>query len=69
MLEVEEDTIEEDAAEEDTVGTARRGRKYKSAVPVPANKVWISNTSKPTSTSIRQASRIQIAEDKIVPEL
>ena len=69
MLKVEEDTIEEDTAEEDTAGTARRGRKRKSAVPAPANKARISNTPKPASTSIRQASRTQIAEDKIVPEL
>ena len=68
-LEAEGDTAEEDTAEEDTAGTARRGRKRKSAVPAPANKARISNTPKPASTSIRQASRIQIAEDEIVPEL
>jgi hypothetical protein len=71
-LEAEEDTAEEDTAEEDTAGSARRGRKRKSAaldVPAPANKkARISNAPKSTSTLMRQASRIQIAEDEIVPE-
>ena len=57
-LKVEEDTIEEDATEEDTAGTARYGRKHKSAVPALANKAQISNTPKPASTLIKQASRI-----------
>ena len=68
-LEAEEDTTEEDTTEEDTTGTTRRGRKRKSAAPAPANKARISNAPKPASSSIRQASRTQITEDEIVPEL
>ncbi|KIM93067.1 hypothetical protein OIDMADRAFT_138442, partial [Oidiodendron maius Zn] len=58
----------EDTVEEDTAETARRGRKCKSAAPALANKARISNAPEPASTSIRQASRTQIAEDEIVPE-
>jgi hypothetical protein len=71
-LEAEEDTAEEDAAEEDTVGSARRSKKRKSAAldaPAPANrKARISNVPKSASTLMSPASRIQIAEDEIVPE-
>jgi hypothetical protein len=71
-LEAEEDTTEEDAAEEDTIGSARRSKKRKSAAldaPAPANKKGrISNVPKSASTLMSPASRIQIAEDEIVPE-
>jgi len=70
-LEAEEDTTEEDTVDKDTIGSARRARKRKSAAvdaPAPANKARISNAPKPVSTSMRQASRTQIAEDEIVPE-
>jgi hypothetical protein len=63
---------EEDTAEEDTAGSTRRGRKRKSAAldaPAPANKkARISNAPKSASTLMRPASRIQIAEDEIMPE-
>ncbi|TVY13330.1 hypothetical protein LARI1_G008576, partial [Lachnellula arida] len=71
-LEAEEDTAEENTAEEDTAGSARRGRKRKSAAldaPTLANKkARISNGPKSASTLMRPASRIQIADDEIVPE-
>jgi len=62
---------EEDTTDEDTTGSARRGRKRRRAVldaPAPANKARISNAPKPASTLMRQASRIQITEDEIMPE-
>jgi hypothetical protein len=67
-LEAEEDTADEDAA-----GSARRSRKRKSAVldaPTLTTKMArISNAPKPASTLIRQASRTQITDNEIVPEL
>jgi hypothetical protein len=55
--------------EEDTVETARRRRKRKSAeleAPEPTNKIArISNTPKPASALVIQASRTQITEDEI----
>jgi hypothetical protein len=54
--------------------SARRGRKRKGAAldapaPAPANKkARISNAPKPASTLMRQASRTQIADNKIAPE-
>ena len=63
---------EEDTAEEDTAESARRGRKRKSATldaPVPTTKMTrISNAPKPVSALVMQASRTQIADNKIAPE-
>ncbi|PMD49714.1 uncharacterized protein K444DRAFT_548835, partial [Hyaloscypha bicolor E] len=51
----------------------RRGRKYKSAeleAPELTNKMArMSNAPKPASALVIQASRTQIAEDEIEPEL
>ena len=63
MLEVEEDTIE----------TARRGRKRKSTTPndalAPTNKIArMSSAPKLASALVMQAGRTQIAEDEIALE-
>jgi hypothetical protein len=63
---------EEDTAKEDTAESGRRSRKRKSAAlnaPAPTTKMArISNAPKPASTLMKQASRTQIANNKIMPE-
>jgi hypothetical protein len=58
--------------EKDTAKPAKRGRKRKSAelkAPELNNTIArISNAPKPASALVMQASKTQIAEDKIVPE-
>ena len=59
--------------EEDTAETARRGWKRKSveleALELTNTIARMSNAPKPASALMMQASRTQIAEDKIVLEL
>lgn len=58
--------------EEDTAEPARRGRKRKNAeleaLELTNKMARMSNTPKPASALVIQASRTQIAEDEIKPE-